>query len=144
MRNLLRGYLLRMPTGQAVARAMGRAPLTPAQIEAVADQVVPPAGEEAQVDVLRRTVFLERTPLWYYILAEAAAPQTAGAGEAAGGGGERLGPVGSTLVAEVLIGLVRRSKDSILDRAHWRPSLPSTQPGKFELVDLLRFAKVLA
>jgi hypothetical protein len=148
VRNLLRGYLLRMPTGQAVARALGRAPLTPAQIEAVANQVPlrpdPPPGTETQVDVLRRAGFLERTPLWYYILAEAAAPQTAGAGEAAGGGRERLGPVGSTLVAEVLIGLVRRSKDSILDRAHWRPSLPSTQPGKFELVDLLRFAKVLA
>ena len=49
----------------------------------------------------------------------------------------------STIVAEVLIGLVRRSKDSILGRARWQPSLPSAQPGKFELVDLLRFAKVL-
>jgi Animal haem peroxidase len=143
VRNLLRGYLLRMPTGQAVATALGRAPLTPAQLEAVADQVTAPDGAEKQVDVLRNVGFLERTPLWYYILAEAAAPSEAAPGEAAGGGGQRLGPVGSTIVAEVLIGLVRRSKDSILGRAHWQPSLPSAQPGTFELVDLLRFAKVL-
>ena len=137
VRNLLRGYLLRLPTGQAVAAALGRAALTPAQLEAS-------AVSPAQVDVLRNAGFLERTPLWYYILAEAGAPVTAAPGEAAGGGGERLGPVGSTLVAEVLIGLVRRSADSILGRAHWQPSLPSAQPGTFELADLLRFAKVLA
>jgi hypothetical protein len=137
VRNLLRGYLLRIPTGQAVATALGQAKLTPAQIEAA-------AVSPAQVEALRNGEFLERTPLWYYILAEAAAPVEAAPGEASGGGGQRLGPVASTLVAEVLIGLVRRSKDSILGRARWQPSLPSAQPGKFELVDLLRFAKVLA
>jgi hypothetical protein len=36
VRNLLRGYLLRMPTGQAVATALGVTPLTGAEIEAVA------------------------------------------------------------------------------------------------------------
>ena len=51
-------------------------------------------------------------------------------------------PVGSTIVAEVLIGLVRRSDDSILRTAGWTPTLPVT-PGRFELADLLRFAKVL-
>jgi hypothetical protein len=44
---------------------------------------------------------LQRTPLWYYILAEAAVL----------GGSQHLGPVGSTIVAEVLVGLVRRSPD---------------------------------
>src|SRR5262249_2100414 len=34
VRNLLRGYLLRLPTGQAVARALQMEPMTPAQIEA--------------------------------------------------------------------------------------------------------------
>jgi hypothetical protein len=126
VRNLLRGYLLRIPTGQAVAGALGQTPLTPAQIEAA-------AASDDQVRVLRDAGFLQRTPLWYYILAEAAHS-----------GGQRLGPVGSTLVAEVLIGLVRRSKDSILGRARWRPFLPSAEPDTFKLVDLLRFAKVLA
>src|SRR5207247_7047871 len=73
-----------------------------------------------------------RTPLWYYLLAEATALGYRG----------RLGPVGSTLVAEVLIGLVRGSKDSILREQHWQPWLGTT-PGKFDLSDLLKLAKVL-
>jgi hypothetical protein len=149
VRNLLRGYLLRMPTGQAVAGALELEPLTPAEIEAVAAAVQAPTGQEQQLDVLRAAGFLERTPLWYYILAEAAAR----------GGGQRLGPVGSTIVAEVLIGLVRRSSDSILrvttqrqpmtkgeidyPGQYWRPSLPGAYPGTFVLSDLLKFAGVL-
>ena len=126
VRNLLRGYLLRMPTGQAVAGALGITPLTPAQLEAA-------AGSDEQVEVLDHAGFLTRTPLWYYLLAEAAH-----------GGGNHLGPVGSTLVAEVLIGLVRRSKDSILTDANWSgPTLPSAQAGTFILEDLLRLAGVL-
>src|SRR5262249_29142249 len=33
VRNLLRGYMLRLPTGQAVARALGFSAMTPAEIE---------------------------------------------------------------------------------------------------------------
>lgn len=125
VRNLLRGYLLRMPTGQAVAEALGLPALTTAELEAA-------AADEAQVDALRAGGFLERTPLWFYILAEANH-----------GGGQHLGPVGSTIVADVLIGLVRRSEDSILTRPDWRPTLPSSTPGTFELRDLLALAGVL-
>jgi hypothetical protein len=132
VRNLLRGYLLRMPTGQAVAKAMKLTPLTPAQLEAVAAKVKP-SGGESQEDVLRDTGFSKRTPLWYYILAEAAHHHK----------GQHLGPVGSTIIAEVLIGLIRRSEDSILRTKNWKPSLPSAEKGKFTLADLLRLAKVL-
>jgi nucleoid-associated protein YgaU len=125
VRNLLRGYGLRLPTGQAMARRLGLPVLTAAQLEAA-------AASERQAHVLRGSGFLERTPLWYYLLAEAKHH-----------GGVRLGPVGSTLVAEVLVGLVRRSEDSILAAPGWVPSLPSATPGRFELADLLRFAKVV-
>ena len=47
-------------------------------------------------------------------------------------------------MAEVLVGLVRRSTDSILSVPGWKPSLPSAKPGTFNLTDLLRFAGVLA
>jgi hypothetical protein len=124
VRNLLRGYGLRMPTGQAVANHLGLTPLTTAQLTAA-------AASTTQASVLQTTGFLTRTPLWYYLLAEAKHH-----------GGQRLGPVGSTIVAEVLIGLVRRSDDSILRTPGWTPTLPAT-PGRFELADLLRFAKVL-
>jgi hypothetical protein len=125
IRNLLRGYGLRMPTGQAVAHHLGLTPLTAAQLKAA-------AASTTQASVLQSTGFLTRTPLWYYLLAEAKHH-----------GGQHLGPVGSTIVAEVLIGLVRRSDDSILRTPGWTPSLPATTPGDFELADLLRFAKVL-
>lgn len=126
VRSLLRGYLLRMPTGQAIARALGQAPLAPEEMEAA-------AASGGQIQVLREAGFIERTPLWYYLLAEAAACA----------GGRNLGPVGSTIVAEVLIGLVRRSADSILRTRGWRPTLPSAETGTFTLADLLRLAGVL-
>jgi hypothetical protein len=91
------------------------------------------AQSEEQVQVLEEAGFLERTPLWYYILAEAAEL----------GGGQRLGPVGGTIVAEVLVGLVRRSANSILRAQNWQPTLPSAQPGAFTLTDLLKFAGVI-
>ena len=128
VRNLLRGYGLRMPTGQAVAGRLHLPVLTARQIEEA-------AASPAQVQALRNGGFLERTPLWYYLLAEAKHPS--------GGKGQRLGPVGSTIVAEVLIGLVRRSEDSILSTPGWKPSLPAAHSGRFELADLLRFAGVL-
>ncbi len=68
------------------------------------------------------------TPLWYYILREAAVRED----------GERLGPVGSLIVGEVLLGVLhgdpapQRSMDP-----KWRPSLPSRHPGRFTLTDLL-------
>ena len=133
VRNLLRGYLLRMPTGQALAGAMNVTPLTAAQIEQVAAEVTPAAGAESQLDVLRSSGFSERTPLWYYILAEAAFHAK----------GKHLGPLGSTLIAEVLIGLILKSENSILRNKFWEPTLPMAQNGKFRLEDLLRFAGVL-
>jgi Animal haem peroxidase len=133
VRNLLRGYLLRMPTGQALATAMNLTPLTAAELEQVASQVTPPPGQESQLDVLRSSGFTERTPLWYYILAEAAFHAQ----------GKHLGPLGSTLVAEVLIGLIDKSENSILRTMFWEPTLPSAKKGKFTLEDLLRFAGVL-
>ncbi|MGH3775334.1 MAG: peroxidase family protein [Pseudonocardiaceae bacterium] len=125
VRNLLRGYRMRMPTGQAVATFLGLPALTHEQLRAT-------SANTTQEQVLRDGGFLDRTPLWYYVLAEAKHH-----------GGERLGPVGSTIVAEVLIGLVRRSDGSILRTPGWAPSLPAATPGHFELADLLRFAGVL-
>jgi hypothetical protein len=134
VRNLLRGYLLRLPTGQAVARALRQRLQGVRNIPVLTPQQVRQgAASNAQRQVLQSAGFDERTPLWYYILAEAAVL----------GGGQHLGPVGSTIVAEVLVGLVRRSPDSILE-SDWEPNLPGAQPGTFTLPDLLRFAGVLA
>lgn len=95
-RNLLRGYLLSIPTGQAVASAMGIKPLSEEQLL----QGEGPKVEEA----FRRGCFGERTPLWYYILKEADVHKS----------GQTLGAVGSRLVAEVLIGLIKHDCDGVL------------------------------
>jgi len=78
IRNLLRGYLLRLPTGQAVAKAMasqGMLPMTEDQIASVAKEISSKQDEAKispkQFDVLVKTEFLTKTPLWFYILAEA-------------------------------------------------------------------------
>jgi hypothetical protein len=134
VRNLLRGYLLRLPTGQAVAGALQQKLSGVRDIPVLGpNRIRNAAASDDQVAVLEDAGFLERTPLWYYILAEAALL----------GNGRRLGPVGGTIVAEVLVGLVRRSKNSILRAQDWAPTLPSNQPDSFTLPDLLRFAGVL-
>ena len=54
------------------------------------------------------------TPLWFYILKEAEHR----------GGGDRLGPVGGRIVAEVLIGLLRADPASYLSlEPGWKPTL---------------------
>jgi hypothetical protein len=137
IRNLLRGYILRMPTGQAVAKAMasqGILPLTRDQILSVANEIpvqIPEPQYLTQADTLKKTDFLNNTPLWFYILAEAAFYSR----------GSHLGPVGSTIVAEVLIGVLRNSTYSIMREPGWRPTLGET-PGKFDIEDLLKLAGV--
>ncbi|GIF14243.1 LysM peptidoglycan-binding domain-containing protein [Actinoplanes teichomyceticus] len=126
VRNLLRGYRLRVPTGQAVAQLLDLPVLGK-------DELLAAAGGPEQVAALQAGGFESRTPLWFYILAEANHFHR----------GARLGPVGSTLVAEVLVGLVRRSADSILRLPAWRPFLPAAKRDTFELADLLRLAGVL-
>jgi hypothetical protein len=67
------------------------------------------------------------TPLWFYILKEAEHR----------GAGDRLGPVGARIVAEVLIGLLRADPASFLTREpDWIPTLPGSGVG-FGLGDLL-------
>jgi hypothetical protein len=56
--------------------------------------------------------------------------------------GERLGEVGGTIVAEVLIGLLEGDPGSYLRvKPTWKPEVvPAFRPGNFQLADLLRFA----
>ncbi|MFN2247784.1 MAG: peroxidase family protein [Candidatus Promineifilaceae bacterium] len=139
VRNLLRGYKLRLPTGQAVAARMNLPVLAESDlrelIAANADQAGLSAGDKTN---LINAGFDQRSPLWFYILAEAELTQN----------GMRLGPVGGTLIAEVLIGLVRRSADSIFNMTPgWNPSHFSQQMKRpmnpnYHLMALLRLAGV--
>jgi hypothetical protein len=71
--------------------------------------------------------------LWYYLLKEAQIL----------GGEAHLGPVGTRIVAETLIGLLDADPGSYRTMyPQWRPTLPG-QDGTFGIVDLLRIAGVV-
>lgn len=129
VQDLKRGFMLRMPTGQAVATHLQLPKLTP-------DQILSVAANKTQASILSGSGFLDNTPLWFYLLAEAAHHNQ----------GDSLGPVGSVIVAEVLVGLVRSSKDSFLSHDfHSAGPFPFLGPtaGEFTLQDLLLFAGVM-
>ena len=110
--NLLRGWRMGLPSGQAVARAMGLQPIDNATLG------LPTSFVEA--------------PLWYYILKEAELQQN----------GERLGEVGGRIVAEVFVGLAKEDNQSFLNiDPLWEPVFPA-EGRRFELRDIIRFAGV--
>lgn len=112
VRDLQRGQGVGLPSGEAVARRIGVEPLTREQTGLAAGSW---SGE---------------TPLWFYVLREADVCT----------GGERLGPVGGRIVAEVLLGLIDLDPESFraVDPT-WRPTLPAAGDA-FTLADLLVFA----
>jgi hypothetical protein len=118
VRNLLRGRLIGLPSGQALAEALDVAALTPEQVR---------NGPHAAI--LQRHGLDAQTPLWYYVLKEAEVFH----------GGARLGPVGSTLLAETFAGLIAGSRHSLLAEGnrYWRPTMPALRPGHFTMADLL-------
>jgi Animal haem peroxidase len=119
VRNLLRHLTWSLPSGQAIANAMGEKSLGGNDLRELR-----PFGNN-----------LERsTPLWHYVNAEAELV----------GGGQRLGPVGGRIVAEVLIGLLQLDPSSFLSQPGWRPTLSAafSPTGEFRIIDFLAFAGV--
>jgi hypothetical protein len=122
-RNLLRGLSLQMPSGQAVARAMG--------LPVIADKDLKVG--KAIVDEWKRApsittidaAFADNAPLWYYVLAEAQHYWFERASKAGSKGDEEpvtLGPAGGRIVAETLIGLVHGDGHSYLQQdPNWKP-----------------------
>lgn len=125
VRNLLRGWSWGLPSGQSVAGYLGLPALAPAQILADAGgQLFKEAG------VVQPFNFHVDTPLWYYILKEAEVVHQ----------GEFLGPVGSTVLAEVFVGLLNADAESFINvNPGWTPTLPGSVPGQFSMVDLFRY-----
>jgi hypothetical protein len=124
-RNLLRALTFSLPSGQRVARAMA------ARVSGITPL------SDGDFDELRAHGLQNRAPLWFYVLREAHVAEN----------GERLGPVGARIVAEVFTGLMQGDEKSFLTQEpDWRPFLPtvdtSSQGDDFTMIDLLRFAGV--
>jgi heme peroxidase len=102
VRDLERGQGVGLPSGEAVAAVMGEEPLTPDEVGA------------------NRAGWAGETPLWFYILREAAVRCD----------GNQLGPIGGRIVGEVLLGILETDPDSVLHAPEdWQPAA--------SLVDLL-------
>lgn len=126
-RNLRRGLALGLPSGQGMADEFGVPSMTTAQLTAGL-----PAAEVALLNS-NGGLLLRKTPLWYYILREAAVLR----------GGNELGPVGGTIVAETFIRMLKRDVSSHLNvPGGFTPILPSATPGDFTVADLVNFAGV--
>lgn len=117
VRNLLRGWSVGLPSGQAVADFMGLKPLTKEEIATGSD------GKEAQKHNLHI-----QSPLWYYILKEAEVQKK----------GKCLGQVGSRIIAEVFVGLLQGDASSFMVQdKNWIPILPRQNKDNFTILDLL-------
>ena len=116
-RNLVRGWRLRLPSGQTLAHALGAVPLTEEDLRVGGSVYLRKVSE----------AFHNNAPLWFYILAEAAKS------------GERgtLGPVGSRIVMETFIGLLWEDGHSFLrQNPRWKPM---TEP--FGMTEFIEFAR---
>lgn len=116
-RNLLRHLTWAVPSGQAIAAAIGAPALARAQLAGLA---------------AFHPRFAASTPLWYYVLKEAEVS----------GQGVQLGPVGGYLVAEVFLGLLQSDPDAYVnEQPDFQPTWGAL-PGDFRMTDLLNFAGV--
>jgi hypothetical protein len=128
VRNLLRGYQLALPTGQAVADALGVTRLSADELRRGNSDAVNAAVADGG--------FLEATPLWFYVLKEAEVRAN----------GNSLGEVGSRIVVETLVGQLRADPESYLNQDGWSPEqgvlLDDGEP-IVTIKDLFRFAGLL-
>jgi hypothetical protein len=109
-RDLQRGRAIGLPSGEAVAGAIGAEPLTADEVGLAAH------GWDGE------------TPLWFYVLREADVL----------GDGDRLGPVGGRIVADVLVGIVRADAESFLSvDPEWTPTLVEEGSEEFGICELL-------
>jgi hypothetical protein len=115
IRNLQRSLTMKVPSGQAVAKAMQLPVLKPTDLADLAF---------CHLD--------ERTPLWFYVLREAQVEA----------GGRHLGPVGGRIVGEVFYGLIESDSQSYLAQdPEWTPTYGVGNT--FEMTHLLRKAGVV-
>ena len=141
-RNLERGWRLRLPNGQDVARAMGVVPLTDDKI-LIGKFTGDPADIVTTIDnVGDGTSFVDNCPLWTYVLAETV-ESTVTVKTLQGDKPiktRKLGPVGGRIVAETFVGLLLADSSSYASlNPLWEPTTLKVN-GVFGLRELIKRA----
>ncbi|RYB07860.1 peroxidase family protein [Lichenibacterium ramalinae] len=159
-RNLERGQTLGLPSGQAVAKLLGVLPLTDEIIWSAGSRLLDSAklDAEAKADVQTTTdarakvfedwgmdngcVLAGNCPLWFYILREAEyyGVKHRPDDPMIGFGGQHLGPVGSRIICETLLGLLWMDKSSFLHSNRGFTPLPQIAGGQMTLARLIEYA----
>jgi hypothetical protein len=121
-RNMLRGLIFSIPSGQEVATVFKNTDL-PVKVH---------SNAELGLDKPELSGLRGQAPLFYYILKES---------ELGARPGQHIGPVGSRIVAEVFYGLLSGIAGNYLtDQPDWMPTLPQASgevTANFTMVDLL-------
>ena len=131
--NLKRGLKLKLPSGQAVAHAMGEIPIPDDKLK-VGKANEGGMGVKGSNPLLTSISpnFAHNAPLWYYILAEAQLQFKDNATAI------RLGPVGGRIVGEVIVGLLYGDSTSVLSHPNWTPYKDFlNKKGEFGIVELI-------
>jgi hypothetical protein len=126
-RNLTRAKMVKLATGQQMARFMRNRGVSVATLTRTE---IRKGKNGVELDLLtqaQRAALLKDTPLWFYVLREAEL------------GGGRLKGVGARIVAETFHRAMQGSQHSIVNDPGWRPTL-GPNSNTFRMVDLLLFA----
>lgn len=142
-RNLIRGWRMRLPSGQDVARAMGLVPMEDKDI-LIGKRTGNPADTKALIPIATiDPAFVGNCPLWTYVLAETI-ETTFNVATTKGDKPvttRQLGPVGGCIVAETFVGLLMGDSSSYLAQDPlWTPRSEYQKDGRFGLPELLRAA----
>ncbi len=125
-RNLARGSLLRLASGQQMVEHFRAAGLTTKAL--TRSQILDGSGGAKLTGLTsaEKDAVAARTPLWFYVLREAEVTDGLMRG------------VGGRLVAETFHRAIEASRNSIVRNADWTPTL-GPRRGTFEMTDLLQF-----
>jgi hypothetical protein len=139
LRNLDRGNIFRLPSGQAVARELGE------EVISDKDLVIGKATAGTEPAHLTQIAggFAGNAPLWAYILSEAqvTSRRNARRGVRKNDIPVKLGPVGGRIVAGVFAALLRGDPTSYLNEgAPFTPITDFTPNRRFGLAELINVA----
>lgn len=143
-RNLMRGRIFRLPSGEAIARRMYADGMKISATQDMREEDIiglhtdAPQHIEQMITKMRTEYAMNETPLWLYVLLEGAIYGKGFHGDQPPNkeAGDRLGPVGGRIVGEVLMGLMDHYRDSTGKGLDYDPDIPSNVPDGVQLAGM--------
>jgi hypothetical protein len=138
VRTLLRGFRMKLPSGEAVAARMALEKPDLGIVVMPESQIMD--GPHHPILADPKYGFRGNTPLWYYILKEAEVTEVEVDRHGTKRKGTCLGLLGSCLVADVIISALACDPQSYFSSPAWRPTLFPPHGYKSKIAKLLEMA----